>query len=231
MITIRLDVDGEVEVRWPNRDRQTVALGEAYVQRESGLPAAERLPYPLLSDVQAALAAVKAGAETAGGGEQARAQAAEAYRQAMEAARPLLEKAILRLKGQYADNLAELEAWGLHTKVGARGVIVLKPKTDKAWYDFLQRYVAQEQRVAEAKRISDPPLAEMLALAQRAEQSHAARTEKRTEREIGVQGRSKAGRRLLDMLQLAALALTVGRYEGRVTNDLQQWGYTVVARA
>lgn len=231
MIVIRMDVDGALEVRWPKQDRQTVALAEAYLRRENGLPAAERLPYPLLTDVQAALAAVQNKADTAGSGEQGRAQAAELYRQTMARAIPRLELALLRLKGQYADNLAALEAWGLHTKTGARGVTVIKPRTEKGWVDFLHRYVVQEQSMAEAKRVSDPPLDEMQGLAQTLEQSNRARTEGRTQREIGVQGRSAAGQRLLDIVQLAAFALVVGRYDGQVTNDLQQWGYTVVARA
>ena len=52
----------------------------------------------------------------------------------------------------------------------------------------------------------------------------------RTQREIGVQNRSAAATRLLDHLQLAAFALVVTRFDGHVVNELQQWGFNIVAK-
>ena len=55
--------------------------------------------------------------------------------------------------------------------------------------------------------------------------------EGRQEREIGVQKREEAIRALLIYLQLAAANLIVVRFDGRMTDVLQRWGYQVVARA
>ena len=226
-----MDVAGDLEVRWPKKDRAIIALGEAYVARENGRPVAQRLREPELSLVQAALTQAQEAVGTAGGGEAARATAAEVYRQAMAEARPLLELALLRLKSQYAANLAQLQEWGLRTKAGARNVVVLKPGDHQQWASFLLAYVAREQGLPEAQRIADPPLAKLTALATTVRQSQETRAGGRTRREMGVQARAAATARLLELLQAAAVVLVVTRYDQRVTNDLQQWGYEVVAKA
>lgn len=230
MLAIRVDDKGDLEVRWPAKDEQVIALGEAYIARETSLSADQRLSEPELGQVQTALDNTKEAVGMAGSGEVERATAAEAYRQAMEEARPLLELALLRLKSQYAANLAQLEAWGLQTKSGARGVTVLKPDHTKGWAAFLLAYVEREQNLPAEARIADPSLDQMAALAEAVRQNQEQRLNGRTQREIGVKTRSEAVQQLLDLLQLAAVVLVVTRYNRRVMNDLQQWGYEVTAR-
>ncbi len=68
MISIKLDANGDFNVRWPNRDSDIITLGQNYVAYESGLPAGQRLREPDLAMVQAALAQAEAAAEVNGSG-------------------------------------------------------------------------------------------------------------------------------------------------------------------
>jgi hypothetical protein len=180
--------------------------------------------------MQAALTAAEVAVQSAAGGETTRATAAEVYRQAIAQARPMLETVILHLKSKYAGNLAQLEAWGLKTTSSTRGVSVRKPTDEQKWADFLLAYVQQEQALPTADRIADPPLDKLIALAQIIQSSRAERTAGRTRREMAVESRSAAATRLLDLLQAAAVVRVVNDYASRVTNDLQQWGYSISAR-
>ncbi len=157
------------------------------------------------------------------------ARAAELVRQADEQLRPLMEKVILRLKNRHADNLAELEAHGLKTKVGARGVTVTKPKNTADWRAFCLAYVDKESALPAASQITDPPLSQLTAIAQVLRDNQAARTTQTTRRQMSVATRTAAAQTLLDALQAAAV-LIVLRFGGQVTFDLQQWGYDVVAK-
>ena len=118
---------------------------------------------------------------------------------------------------------------------GTNSNLSVRSVARSSWYlprlaKNLSNYVAQESSLPEEQRISDPPLEQMAALAERVRAGREARTSGQTQREVGVEERSAAVTRLLDLLQIAAVVLVGTRYDGRVTNDLQQWGYTVVAR-
>lgn len=230
MLALRMDTKSELEVRWPGTDAQVIAAAQIYVAYEGSLPVANQLQDVSLAMIQAALTEAITAVSAAGISEQGRAVASEQYRQAMATAKPLLEIILLRLRGKYATNLAQLEGWGLYTKIGTNGISVLKPKGDKGWAEFLMAYVAKEQSLPANEQISDPPLAQMSALATTIQQSLTAREAGRTQREIYVRARSEAGTRLLNLLQAAAVVLVTTRYDGKVTNELQQWGYNVSRR-
>jgi len=173
--SIQLDSTGVWQVRWPKKHALIIALVEAYLAYESNLPPEQRVSAPALSQVQEASDRAKTAVAAAGSGEAIRATAAETYRQTMHQARPLLEIALLRLKGKYATNLAQLENWGLATKEGKRGVSVRKPANQSQSANFLLSYVAQESSRPEEDRIANPPLEQMAALAETVQQSSAAR--------------------------------------------------------
>jgi hypothetical protein len=148
----------------------------------------------------------------------------------MEQARPLLEKVILHLKSRHADNLAELEQWGLGTKNGSRGVSVLKPRTETEWRNFLLAYVAKEAALPAAQQMTDPPLSQLQGLADTVQQNRSDRTEQTVRRLRNVATRTSASQQLLDALQAAAAVLIVTRYDYKVTRDLQTWGFNLVAK-
>jgi hypothetical protein len=229
-VSMKFDVQSDLELRWTLNDAETIQLGEAFLAHESALPELQQLKdlppgffVPLISRAKTAAAEASAG-------EAQRAQAAEAVRQAMEQAQPLLDKVILHLKSRHANNLAELEQWGLKTKPGARGVSVTKPNNDSARRDFLLAYVTKEATLPPAQQIADPPLSELQALAETVQQNRADRTEQANRRLLNVANRTAASQHLLDALQAAAAILIVKCFNGQVTRDLQAWGFNLVAK-
>lgn len=229
MLGFRWDVKGALDVRWPETDALILALLKQCRTKEQSLPAAERcgaVPDALL--VQA-ITALEAASKEAGLGEQARAEAAEVRRQALVAAKPEINRLIEMLKVKYYSNQAKLEQWGLRTKVGANGVTVLKPRGEKELIAFLLAFVAKEQSLLPAEQVEAASLPRMAGYAQTLSQSLEARSAGRTKREINVRARSEAGERGLRYAQAVAVSLTAVRFNGVVTNDLQEWGFDVTA--
>lgn len=230
MVTIKIDANGTYILRWPRAQQGILALGAAYVAHESSLPANKQVLAPPLAMVQEALAAAQAEQSTAGSSEVSRATASETYRQTLSLAKPKLNMALVQLKAKYISNHAQLEGWGLDTVAGSSGVTVRKPRTEKEWATFLTHYVTQESSLAAANQIADPPLAEMTTLATTLQAADAARKAGSSQRQAAVETRTAAADRLLDLLQTAALVITVTEYKGVVTNNLEQWGFQVVTR-
>lgn len=230
MFSVKIDTNGDYHVRWPTRQSQIVALGVAYVAYENSLPANNRVLAPSLTLVQESLAAAQAEQATAGSSEVSRATASETYRQTLSLAKPKLNMALVQLKAKYISNHAQLEGWGLDTVAGSSGVTVRKPRTEKEWATFLTNYVAQESSLAAANQIADPPLAEMSTLATTLQAANAARKAGSSQRQAAVETRTAAANRLLDLLQTAALVITVTQHNGVVSNHLEQWGFQVVTR-
>ncbi len=230
MLTVKVDTNGGYMVNWSRRQTDIINMGITYVSQENALPALERVAAPALALVESTLAAAQAEHAAAGGGEVSRATAAETYRQTLLAAKPKLNLALLQLKAKYAVNQAQLEGWGLDTVIGATGISVRKPRYDQEWATFLNAYVTQETSLEMANRLTEPTLVEMTALNTTLKAADLARKAGKNQREAAVQTRTAVANRLLDLLQTAALVLVVTKFDGVVTNDLQQWGYQVVAR-
>lgn len=229
MISVKLDAHSLYQVRWPHKDPEIIALGEAYVARELSLPASARVAAPALSLVQAALLAAKTPAVTAVKAEQDRIEASEAYRQDLLQIKKDLNMALVHLKSKYLSNLGKLAHWGLEVVYTQRGLSVRKPKTDKAWFAFAQAYVAQENSLPLNEQITQPDLTSLNARVAQMTQNQAVRENGRNTREAGIQARSEKVQELLDYLQVAALVISIVRFDRRVTNDLQLWGYQVLA--
>lgn len=229
-VAMKFDAQSDLELRWTLNDAETIQLGEAFLTYENALPDAQRLRDLSVEFLRPLVDQARVAAAEAAAGEAQRARAAEAVRQALEQAHPLLDKVILHLKSRHANNLAELEQWGLQTKQGQRGISVQKPRHLEQWREFLLAYVAQEATLPAAQQITDPPLSELQALAAIVQQNRTDRTEQTTRRLRNVAVRTTASQRLLDALQAAAAVLIVTRFEGKVTRDLQLWGFNLVAK-
>ena len=228
--TMKFDVQSALELRWAATDEAIIKQGQAFLAFEASRPASEQLKDLSPAFFTTLVDAAQEAAAEAGLGETERARVAELVRQADEQVRPLLEKVILHLKSRHVANLAELEKYGLVTKVGARGVSVTKPKNVADWRAFCLAYVEQEANLPTAQQITDPPLSQLTAIADILRQNQAARTAQTTRRQMNVATRTAASQTLLDALQAAAAVLIVLRFGGKVTFDLQQWGYDVVAK-
>lgn len=230
MIILKLDTTSDLSVRWPRTYRMIVQLGETYIAYEASLAAEAQLHDVPLSIIQDALTQAQTAIAAAQSGESGRAAAGEIVRQTYETVRPLLDKAFIRLKANYFDNLAQLEQWGLDTAVVNGKVSVRKPTTQRQQLDFLQAYVRMETSLPTAEQISNPSLATMQSHLEVLKANLDKRNSGQGQREISIEARNTAVSRLLDLLKLAA-AIRVGvTYNGQITNELQRWGFVVNGR-
>lgn len=229
MITVKLDVNGDYLVQWPRKDTDILTLTSRYIAKQLSLPVEDRLKDVPLATVQALFNQASAAATTATGGEITRATAAETLSQRIEEVKGYLDLIFLRLKGQYADNLAQLEGWGIPTTKGSRGINLQKPNTQNKIIAFLRVYVAKESTVSAAEQIADPPLATMQALLNDIEDALASRTTARDQRELNVETRHQVLDELLNWLQTACLLLVM-QSGGKVSTALQQHGFTILER-
>ncbi|HEY4724073.1 MAG TPA: hypothetical protein VII92_19620, partial [Anaerolineae bacterium] len=175
-LTIKVGISGDLQVDLPITAAGGITLGEHYVAHEESLPDEQRLKAPSLDDVKAALARAKFGHQQAQSQEMKRAESAGAYHVVMTEAKPLLKEAAEQLEWKYRANPAILEQWGLPTKIGARGkALIVRPKIEPQFAKFLTAYVAREQSLPEADRLTTPSLDRLAALSIAATQHGAAR--------------------------------------------------------
>jgi hypothetical protein len=227
-LTIVVGVDGEYQLETPRTDADIIQLGVAFRDYEASLPLADRLKEPSPDRLEAALSTARSGLELAGVEEIKRGESANAVHRAMAEATPLLKEGIRQLKWKYHDNLPSLERWGLSTQLGANGaVLVTSPRTEKQWGNFLVSYAQREQELPTAEQLAVPDLARLMELAAIVEKNRVERDTSTHQRKLGVETRSATARPLLDLLQLACGLLVVTRFDGRVTNALAAWGFTV----
>ncbi|HNB51949.1 MAG TPA: hypothetical protein PK530_08410 [Anaerolineales bacterium] len=229
MITVRLDANGNYLVRWPTKDTDILELASRYLAKQLSLATAAQLKDVPLATIQALYAQASTAATTATGGETSRATAAETLRQRIEQVKGYLDLIILRLKGQYADNLAQLKGWGLSTTAGKRGINLRKPNTQNEVVAFMRAYVAKETGLPENQQITDPPLATLQALLEDIENALTSRITARDQRELNVETRHQVLDELLNWLQVACLILVM-QNSGKVSTVLQQHGYLVLER-
>jgi len=232
MYVMRLDANGTLDLTIPDLEEEVLQLGDAYVRHEESLEASQRLIFPSMEDMKLALEATRGASGSASQGEIQRSGSAEDFRQTLEQAREKGNLAIQRLKGKYAENLANLEGWGLQTKRNSRGAVtVQKPKGDRQWVKFLEAYVAKERGLAPEQRITDPVLEELEQISEEASRQLKSRDHGFKQRIIGNSTLSEAALELRGLLQLAAHALMVTRYKGQVAQELRSWSFQVTSRA
>lgn len=230
MYLTKLDVSGDFDLNLPRNEVDLLALAESYVVYEATLSPDEVLHDISCADIQAALSRAQTAQAAQRASETDRAIAAAQLQIAYRHVRPLLDRVILHLKSRHVDNLADLEQWGLKTKVGPHGPIVLKPVNPLDWLDFLNAFVAQESGRLPADQISDPSLSELAEWAEKANRSRQERDAARIQREINTAARHAAVHQLRQLLLVAASIRIVKQYQGCVSVELGKWGYPVMAR-
>lgn len=228
--TMKFDVRSALELRWAATDADIIKHGLAFQAFEEQQPVNEQLKDLSPLFFRELIKTAEEAAAEARQGEAERAHAAELVRQADVELRPLVDLAIVRLKNRYAHNLADLELYGLKTTTGPRGVSVQKPRDAIGRRAFCLVYVERESSLPAEQQITDPPLSRMTAIAQILRDNQTERTTQVNRRQINVANRTAASQVLLDALQAAAAVIIVTRLGGKVTFELQQWGYDVVAK-
>lgn len=230
MYAIKFDGTGDFDLNLPRDEADLLALAESYVAYEATLSPDEVLHDISCADIQAALSRAQTAQAAQRASETDRAIAAAQLQIAYGQVRPLLDRVILRLKSRHVDNLADLEQWGLKTKVGPHGPIVLKPVNPLDWLDFLNAFITQESGRLPADQISDPSLSELAEWAERANRAKQDRDAARIQREIHTAARHAAVQQLRQLLLVAVSIRIVKQYQGGVSVELGRWGYTVTAR-
>ena len=228
MLTVKLGVYSDYWVELPATDAELVKLGERFQAHEAELPLAERLKEPDPARLSVALAKAKGGLELAQNSEFTRSESSAAFHAAMTKATTLLKESIEQLTWKYRDNLGQLERWGLPTKIGANGkILVHKPDHEAELAEYLIKYTAREQSLPAADRLTTPALAGLVELATIVQEQGATRAKAQSQRKLGVETRSTTAGPLWDMLQLACGLLVVMRFDGCVTTALEAWGFKV----
>jgi len=220
MLRLTLDPTGAFGVRWPASPEALGALGEAYVEKSLELPVEERVSQPAVEEIADLVTTAKAALAGAGSGEVSRAGASGTYNGALDQAIPELRIAIRRLKGQYAENLGRLEAWGIPTHQTAFGVTAQSPKGRKGWAKLLVAYMQQEASLPEEQRVASPSYASMAELAGVVASADASRSSSKQQREQENAALSEAFIPLHDRMQVACAVLVIWKFGGRVTRDL-----------
>jgi hypothetical protein len=230
MATLVIGVESGYHWEAPATDAEIVEVGKQYVAYESSQEPANRLALPTLSDISAALVVAQGGLEIARREENRRAEAATEVHRAMEQATPLLAEAFEQLKWRQRDNLSRLQQWGLETKLGANGkVLVTKPRNERDWAAFLREFVAKEESLAVDERVMAGNLLPLKDLAATVGKNQVERASAKSARKLAVETRAETAGPLLDLLQLAFGLLVVMRFERRVTTALEAWGFKIKA--
>ena len=230
MLSIRLDPNSALTVRWPTKDDDIIALGEKWVIYEASRSAASQLKDLTLVRLQTKLDAAKAARALAQSGEAVRTLTAGEYRTALTTIRAHLDRALTYLKYKHAANLLPLEQWGWNVRHTARGGLTVRmPGTDAALLLLLETYVAHESTLGAAQQIADPSLTTMQALLVDVKDYAQNRDAGKVKRTANIVERSTAARDLLNLLQGAALVICLLEFGGQVHATLGNWGYTLVA--
>lgn len=229
MLSVRLDYNSPLSVRWPRTDDEIIILGNAWVIYEASRNVADQLKDITLALVQTKLDAAIAARASAQSGEATRTITTGDYRTTVTTIRGHLDRALTYLKYKHANNLLLLEQWGWNIRHTARGGLTVRmPQTDADLLLLLERYVAHEGKLGAGQQITDPPFATLQALLVDVQDLAQNRRSSKVQRSSNVQARSTAARELLDLLQAAAINLCLLEFGGMVHPELANWGYTVV---
>lgn len=231
MYIIREDIDGDYFVRWARTNRTILANVQAYIAYESSLEAhlqLKDLPLSLFRAKYAEATGAQAEAQT---GEAVRTLSTGMYRALLITLRKNFQRILAFLRYKHAHNLLLLERYGLDVRHAARGgYTVALPRTDAGLIALLDIYLAQETSLPPEERIPNPSLAEMQSLKTDLANYQYARRQARTQRTSNISERRNITEELNQYLRCAAHLLLITRFNGKVTPELGNWGFTVIAR-
>ena len=230
MLSVQLDHKGPLKLRWPTTDDEIIALGDKWVIYEASRTIASQLKDITLARVQTKLDAAKAARALAHSGEAVRTLTTGEYRATLTTIRTHLDRALTFLKYKHAANLLPLEQWGWNVRHTARGGLTVRmPETDAALLLLLETYVAFESTLGAPQQVADPSLATMQALLVDVKDYAQNRDASKVKRSANIVERSTAARELLDLLQGAAIVISLLEFGGKVHPNLANWGYLLVA--
>lgn len=224
-----LDPRGDRSCKVPHDPTGILRLTAALLEQEDSRPEGERLQGRYIERIRTLYPLVAGGQSGRQGSETDRAAAAEAYRLGMSQATPPLREAVKVLKIRHGANLAELERWGLDTVAEGGKVKVRLPNGRTQWEGFLFSFVAEEGKRPAAERMALPSYEVIADLAAQVADARERRDAAQHGRKQGVEVRDANLDELQDLLQVAACVL-VAELGGKVTTELESWGFKTAAR-
>jgi hypothetical protein len=229
---VGFDVNGTHDVKFMDARKtgKIFTLCTAFLAREDALSASARTVYT--EDIRDLLTQSGAALDQKASGESQRALSSEEVKALDKKSVALIKKIHRTMLYEFAESPAEATKWGFDVKqTGKRAGTILMPDGRAAIVGVLDRYAKTEKARPAAQRFTAPPLAEVQAVVDGLSTNVNTRGTARSQRVAATQQTLAAAARLLDLLQAAAVQIVVKQFDGKVTPELGEWGYEVVARS
>ena len=229
---VGFDVNGTHDVKFSavRRPAKIFTLCTAFLAKEDTLSASARTVYT--EDIRDLLAQSGAAQDQKASGESQRALSSEEVKALDKQAVAFIKKIHRTMVYEFAETPAEATQWGFDVKqTGKRAGTILMPDGRAVILKVLARYAKTERSRPATQRFAAPPLAEVQAVVDGLSTTVNTRGTAKSQRVAATQQTLDAAARLLDLLQGAAVQIVVKQFNGKVTPELGEWGYEVVARS
>ena len=228
---VGFDVKGTHDVKFadPRKTAKIYTLAGAFLTKEDELDEAERTVYT--EDIRELLATVDTALGLKSTGESQRVLSSEEVKALDKKSVELIKKIHRAMVYEYGDTPAEATRWGFDiSQTGKRTGTIRIPDGRAAIVKTLAQYAKTEKGRPAVERFKAPVLTEVQAVVDGLTANVTTRSTAKGQRAVGVQQSSETAARLLDLLQAAAVQIVVKQCDGKVTPDLTQWGFEVVAK-
>lgn len=228
---VEFDAKGSFSVRLPQSDEvsRILKLCTGFLRKEDQLAAGLRTLYT--EDIRVLAARGNQLVEQKSSGEGQRTQSSEDLKQIEAHAKKLATQIQSLLKAMFIDSPAKATEWGFDVKqTGQRSGTILLPQGREALLKTLTTYLATEESRPAAERFTTPDPSEVKKVCDGLRQSMEGRADGQAQRESGTAEANLVAEEALDLLQAALVQIVVKQYGRKVTPDLQNWGFEVVAR-
>jgi hypothetical protein len=229
---VGFDVNGTHDVKFliARKPAKIFTLCNAFLIKEDTLSAGARTAFT--EDIRTLLATASEALDLKSGGESQRTLSSEEVKALDKKAVELIKKIHRTMVYEFAESPAEVTAWGFDIKqTGQRAGTILMPVGRDAIVKVLDRYAQTEQGRPAADRYKSPSLTEVTSVVDGLKTGINTRQTGKSQRASGTKQSLETAARLLDLLQAAAVQIVVKRFNGKVTPELGEWGFEVVARS
>ncbi len=228
---VGFDTLGTHDVKYPlpRQSPKIFTLCTAFLAKEDSLSASARTVYT--EDIRDLLTQSGAALDQQASGESQRALSSEEIKALDKQSVALIKKIHRTMLYEFAETPAEATQWGFDiSQTGRRKGTILMPDGRAAIVAVLDRYAKTEKARPAAERFKSPTLAEVQAVVDGLSTNVNTRGTGKSQRVAATQQTLNAAARLLDLLQAAAVQIVVKQFNGKVTPELGEWGFEVVAR-
>ncbi|MCB0211302.1 MAG: hypothetical protein KDJ52_18320 [Anaerolineae bacterium] len=222
------DAISPYEFRFPNFRRRpdVFNLGQTFITCEQSRPLAQQTPFtPIIIDLFQRLLAAENDLKRA---ERERKSASSELKRLLVDAKEIVMTMWKSVTAKCSNKPYQATRWGFEYK--ARTGNVLLPQTFDERLETMNLYIAEEQRQPQADRFTIPDLVDVMSLYNDLEAHHDARVSARRTRENQVELCNALALELSNYLQAAGIHLLAMEFKFKISKELQNWGYDVVAK-